>query len=337
MPRLKSNYWNILWIAAPILVFLVAWCAGRFPVSPVQVFKSVLQAISGRDYGIPYDVYTVVMSVRLPRLLLGALVGASLSICGAAFQGIFRNPLVSPSILGVSSGAAFGASLSILLFPSMMLTPVFAFAFGTLAVFLSYLTGKISRSTPVITLVLGGTVISSIFSALLSLMKYIADPTSQLSAIVFWTMGSLASPRNYDLPFSGTLMVIGIVGLLMLRWRVNVLSMGDKEARMMGLDVNRNKLWLIGFATLATAGAVSVSGVIAWVGLVVPHVGRMLVGNDNKRLFPVSISLGICFLIIVDTLCRTITGSEIPLGIVTVLVGGPFFIYLLKKTKGGSW
>jgi iron complex transport system permease protein len=275
--------------------------------------------------------------VRLPRLLLGSLVGASLSISGATFQGIFRNPLVSPSILGVSSGAAFGAALSILLLPTMMLTPVFAFIFGGAAVVLSYMTGKISRATPVITLVLGGTIISAIFSALLSLMKFIADPTTQLSTIVFWTMGSLASPRDYDLTFSGIPMLIGIAGMLLLRWRVNVLSMGDKEARMMGLDVNRNKLLLIVFATLATAGAVSVSGVIAWVGLVVPHIGRMLVGNDNKKLFPISISLGICFLIIVDTLCRTVTGSEIPLGIVTVLVGGPFFIYLLKKTKGGIW
>lgn len=337
MPKANSKGSNIIWYISPVIVFIAALCIGRFPVSPEMVLRSIAQAVTGQNMGVAPEVYSVVINVRLLRLALGALVGASLSISGAAFQGIFRNPLVSPSILGVSSGAAFGAAFSILLFSSMNFTPVFAFVFGTAAVAISYMAGRLSKSTPIITLVLGGTIISAIFSALLSLMKFAADPTTQLSTIVFWTMGSLASPRNSDLLLSGIPMLAGITGLMLLRWRVNVLSMGSKEAQMMGLDVKRIRLLLIAFSTLATAGAVSVSGVVSWVGLVVPHIGRMLVGNDNKKLFPVSVSLGICFLIIVDTLCRTVIQAEIPLGIVTVLVGGPFFIYLLKKTKGGSW
>ncbi len=186
-------------------------------------------------------------------------------------------------------------------------------------------------------LVLGGVIVSSVFSALISFAKYVADPYEQLPTIVFWLMGSLASARVEDIAIAGIPMVLGVLGLLAVRWQINVLSMGDKEARTLGVNTRRIRGIIIVSATLATAGAVCISGVIGWIGLVIPHISRMLAGNDNKILMPLSVSLGACFLILVDNLGRIITGSEIPLGILTALVGGPFFVYLLKKTKGGGW
>lgn len=280
----------------------------------------------------------VVWDIRLPRAILGGMVGASLAVSGASFQGMFRNPLVSAGILGVTSGAGFGASLAIILFQGQLFyIYLFAFGFGLLAVALSYLIGFTYKTTPTVMLVLGGVVVSAIFSALISILKYIADPYDQLPSIVFWLMGSLASARFLDILISAIPMSIGVLGLLAMRWRLNILSLGDVEARALGVNVFLVKGMAIVFATLATAGAVCVSGIIGWVGLVIPHIGRMLVGNNNEILVPVSISLGAAYLILVDNLARTLTGSEIPLGILTALVGGPFFIYLIKRTKGRGW
>lgn len=337
----KQGGKNSIKIAAllllPAVVFLASLCIGRYGVNIVDVAKSLWTAATGIDMGVDQQAYTVVTGIRFQRAIEGMLVGASLAISGACFQSLFRNPLVSSGMLGVSSGAGFGAALAILIFNSMFMTSVFAFAFGVLAVILAYLTGKVSGGTPTITLVLGGTIIQSIFSSLLSLLKYVADPYSQLPAITFWLMGSLASTRSSQLLLSSIPMLIGIIGMVLFRWRLNVLSMGDREAKTLGLNVGLNKGIVIGFATLSTAGAVCVSGVIGWVGLVVPHMCRMVIGSDNKWLIPASISVGASFMVFVDTICRTITGSEIPLGIVTAIVGGPFFIYLLKKTKGKDW
>lgn len=324
-------------IVLPVMFLLATICIGRYSVSVPDVFRCFLTAITGNDMGIDQQTYSVVMHVRLQRGIQGLLVGASLAVSGACFQSLFRNPLVSSGMLGVSNGAGFGAALSILLFNSMVMTSLFSFGFGVLAVILAYLTGKVSGGTPTITLVLGGTIIQSIFSALLSLLKYIADPYSELPAITFWLMGSLASTQTEELIFSAIPMLIGLAGTMLFRWRLNVLSMGDREAKTLGLNVGLNKGCVIAFATLATAGAVCISGVIGWIGLVVPHMCRMVIGSDNKWLIPASISIGACFMIFVDTICRTVSGAEIPLGIVTAIVGGPFFIYLLKKTKGKNW
>lgn len=317
--------------------FIGTICVGRYSISPAEVFRSFVTFITGADTGVDARTLGVVINVRLPRALQGIIVGAALAASGACFQSIFRNPLVSSGMLGVSSGAGFGAALSILLFNSMFMTSAFAFSFGVLAVILAYLVGKVSGGTPTITLVLGGTIIQSIFSALLSLIKYVADPYSQLPAITFWLMGGMGSTKTIELAYSSIPMLIGLMGMLLFRWRLNVLSMGDREARTMGINAGLNKAIVIGFATMATAGAVCVSGIIGWVGLVVPHMCRMVVGSDNRWLIPASISVGACFMVFVDTICRTITGAEIPLGIVTAIVGGPFFIYLLKKTKGNNW
>lgn len=328
----------VIFLIGPFFCIIISLFVGRYPLSYPLIFKILWEKLfSTTNHLLPDTYMTIVWDIRLPRALLGALVGASLAVSGAAFQGLFRNPLVSSGILGVSSGAGFGAALAILLFNNYAQVYTFAFSFGLLAVLLSYMIGTIYKTTPTIMLVLGGVIVSSIFSALISLAKYVADPYNQLPAIVFWLMGSLASARFQDLLFSGIPMGIGMIGIMTLRWRINILSMGDKESRTLGINISLTKGLIIFFATLATAGAVCVSGIIGWVGLVIPHIGRMLVGNNNKFLIPVSMSLGACFMIIVDNFARTITGSEIPLGILTALIGAPFFVYLLKKTRGKGW
>ena len=337
MKSTKKPWLYLLFVLIPLLIMLVSLLVGRYPVSITTVIEVLWCRMTFQPCQVA-DIYqTVVWDIRLPRIILGAMVGGCLAISGAAFQGLFRNPLVSSSILGVSSGAGFGAALAIILFNQVAATYTFAFGFGILAVVLSYLIGRVYNATPTIMLVLGGVIVSSVFSALISLLKYLADPMDQLPAIVFWLMGSLASARFSNILVAGIPMLIGTAGLIAVRWRINVLSMGDREAHTLGINTSLNKGILIACATLATAGAVCVSGIIGWVGLVIPHIGRMLVGNDNRVLIPVSFALGASFLVIVDDLGRLLTGAEIPLGILTALVGGPFFVYLLKKTKGGGW
>ncbi len=323
-------------IAGPILCIFVSLLIGRYPLDATTVFVVILNKLGFGSYSIEEMAASIVWDIRLPRALLGVLVGASLAVSGAAFQGVFRNPLVSSSILGVSSGAGFGAALAILLFNQTIMIYLFAFGFGILAVVLRYFIGKTYNTTPTVMLVLGGTIVSSVFSALISLVKYMADPYDQLPKITFWLMGSLASASYKDIMIAGIPMVLGIIGLISIRWRINILSMGDKEARALGVNLGLLKGILIVSATLATAGAVCVSGVIGWVGLIIPHISRMLVGNDNRLLIPTSISIGACYLVMVDNISRSLTGSEIPLGILTAIIGAPFFVYLLKR-KAGGW
>lgn len=337
MRKIRKKVIYISLVIGPICCIFFSLFIGRYPLSLSDILKILFYKFSIADSGLP-DIYeTIVWDIRLPRAILGALVGGSLAISGAAFQGLFRNPLVSSGMLGVSSGAGFGASLAILLFNTTIATYVFAFIFAILAVLLSYLIGRFYNATPTIMLVLGGVIVSSVFSALISFAKYVADPFEQLPTIVFWLMGSLASAQYQDILIAGIPMMVGIIGLMGVRWQINVLSMGDKEAQTLGVNTVLAKGIVIFSATLATAGAVCVSGIIGWVGLVIPHIGRMLVHNDNKVLIPTSLSLGACFLILVDNLARVISGSEMPLGVITALVGAPFFVYLLRKTKGGGW
>jgi iron complex transport system permease protein len=324
-------------IIAPLLIMFCSLFMGRYPLPMVEVAQIIWCKILWLSCPFPDIHQVVVWEIRLPRAILAALVGGSLAVSGACFQGLFRNPLVSSGILGVSSGAGFGAALAIILFSHGAPVYLFAMVFGAVAVLCSFLIGRVYNTTPTIMLVLGGVIVSSVFSSLISLMKYLADPADQLPAIVFWLMGSLASANYHDIFVAGIPMVIGMAGLCLIRWQINVLSMGDREAQTLGINTSLAKGLVIVFATMATAGAVCVSGIIGWVGLVIPHIGRMLLGNDNKVLIPASISLGACFLILVDNIGRLLTGSEIPLGILTALIGGPFFVYLLKSTKGGGW
>ncbi len=333
----RKLFYAIIFIA-PIILILSTLFIGRYPI-PLKEIPRILAYPFFNNYSNVGDTYhTIIWSIRMPRAILSALVGASLAASGAAFQGLFHNPLVNSGMLGVSSGAGFGAALAILLFNrSSFYVYVFALIFGGIAVLASYLIGRIYNSTPVIMLVLGGVVVSSIFSSLISFVKYVSDPLDQLPAITFWLMGSFASANVEDIIIGVPPMLLGIVGLILIRWRINVLSMGDREAQTLGINTNFNKLVAIGLATLATAGAVCVSGTIGWVGLIIPHIGRMFVGNDNKILIPISCALGASFLVLIDNIARTLTGGEIPIGILTSLIGGPFFIYILKKTKGGAW
>jgi iron complex transport system permease protein len=324
--------------AVPIAVILISLFIGRYPLSVPDVFSALFHGMGLTHLETTPVHMNVIWDIRLPRAILGAMVGASLAVSGASFQGMFRNPLVSSGILGVSSGAGFGASLAIVLFQGQpVYIYLFAFGFGLLAVFLAYLIGFTYKSTPTIMLVLGGVIVGAIFSALISLIKYMADPYEQLPSIVFWLMGSLASARFSEILVSLIPMATGVTGLMAMRWRLNVLSMGDQEAQSLGVNIFVTKGLAIFFATIATAGAVCVSGIIGWVGLVIPHIGRMIVGNNNVYLIPVSMCIGAAYLVLVDNLARTLTGSEIPLGILTSLIGAPFFVYLLKRTKGRDW
>lgn len=333
----KKKLLNIIIFLSPVALMFLTLFNGRYPIPLKDMFKILIFPFY-KDVSVQDTFYTVIWDIRMPRALLSAFVGASLAASGAAFQGLFRNPLVNSGMLGVSSGSGFGAALAILLFSrSSFYVYVFALFFGGAAVFLSYTIGRIYNTTPTIMLVLGGTVISSLFSALISLVKYVADPLDKLPAVTFWLMGSFASSNIQDIIIGVPPMLFGMAGLILMRWRINVLSMGDREAHTLGINANLNKLIAIVFATSATAGAVCVSGTIGWVGLIIPHIGRMIAGNDNKKLIPISCVLGASFLIIIDNISRTLTGGEIPIGILTSLIGGPFFIYILKRTKGGSW
>jgi iron complex transport system permease protein len=332
-----NNYFgNIMLWLLPLLFVVGTLFAGRYHVTAPQVLQSLLYPFGMNTENISREAFTVITQLRLPRAIAGAFIGAALAASGYAFQGVFRNPLVNSGLLGVSSGAGFGAALAIILFSNQWATYLFAFSFGILAVGMSYWIAHIYKTVPTVMLILGGTIVSSIFSALISFLKYVADTESQLPAIVYWLMGSLSSV-SYSEFWALIPIGLGLAALFIMGWKINVLSMGDKEALSMGVDVKSSKLIIIAGATLAAAGAVCLSGMVGWVGLIIPHMGRMLVGNDNRRLMPVSMSMGAAFMVLIDTLSRSITASEIPLGILTSLIGAPFFIYLLKKTKGGGW
>ena len=320
---------------APVILILVSVLLGRYPIH-IQEIVLLLKALAGQGQ-VNEIHYSLIVHVRLPRAILAALVGGSLAVSGAAFQGLFKNPLVSSGMLGVSSGAGFGAALALILFGAGVPVYLCSFGFGLAAVGLSLVTGRFVADRQAVTLVLGGVIVGSIFSALVSFLKYVADPYDELPAIVFWLMGSLSRAQYPVILAAGIPMILGCLGLYLIRWRLNVLAMGDREARALGLNLTWNRLFVIVCATLATAAAVCVSGVIGWIGLVVPHMGRLIAGNNNNELIPAAFSIGACFLIVVDTVSRLISTSEMPLGILTALVGGPFFIYLLKQTKGRRW
>lgn len=321
----------------PIIGLIVSLFIGRYPIDIKTVFQVISKGIFHTNQEISATDFSLIWDVRMPRAILAIMVGGSLGISGAALQGLFRNPLVDSSLLGVSSGAGFGAALAIILFSNVFSIYILAFVFSMIAVMISVRVGKINNYTSTILLVLGGVIVSSIFSSLISFLKYLADPYNELPSIIFWMMGSLANASYKEILISGFPMIIGVTGLVLVRWRINVLSMGEKEAQSLGINIKFYRGLIIVCASLATAGAVAVCGIISWIGLVIPHIGRMLVGNDNQKLLPVSIALGGFMLLFIDVLGRILTGGELPLNILTALIGGPFYIYLLKKTKAGAW
>jgi iron complex transport system permease protein len=318
------------------VLVVIAFSVGRYPVSAGELASLLWAKLSGSGSGIDSTVETVILKIRGPRVVAAIMIGAALAAAGAAYQNMFRNPLVSPDILGVSAGAAMGAVLGIFFSLNVILIQSLAFAFGLGAVGLVYVISNAVRGhDPLLVLVLAGVVVGSLLGACVALMKYLADPYNQLPAITFWLLGSLASTNPEDVWSTLPLMLLGLVPMWLLRWRINLLSLDDEEARALGVETGRIRLVVIAAATLMTSAAVAISGVIGWIGLVIPHFARLLVGPDFSRLLPTSILLGAGFLLAVDTLARTVARIEIPLGVLTAFVGTPLFLWQLATARRG--
>lgn len=320
-------------VAALAATVLWSFSVGRFPVSPADVLRALLASVGGGESGLAPNVEALVLQVRAPRLFAALAVGAALAGAGAAFQNLFKNPLVSPDILGVSAGCALGAGLAILFGLSIVMIQGLAFAGGIAAVALVLAVGNWVRGRdPILTLILTGVVVGSLFGAGIALVKYLADPYNQLPAITFWLLGSFAGALPKDLAVALPVMLAGTVPLVLLRWRIDLLALSEDEARSLGLDVSKLRIAVIACATLVTASAVAIAGVIGWVGLVIPHAARLLVGAAFARVLPLSLVLGAAFMLAVDTACRTVSATEIPPGVATAFIGTPVFIVLLAAT-----
>lgn len=325
----------LMLLALLIVIFILSFILGRYAVPPDQLIKILAAGILPLEQSWSDTVETVIFQIRLPRILAAILVGAALSTAGAAYQGMFKNPLVSPDILGASAGAGFGAALGIYFSFSMLGIQIMAFLGGLLSVGLTYGISFKIRHDPMLALVLAGIMIGSLFTAAISSIKYIADPYDKLPAITFWLMGSLASIAPQDIYLATIPITIGILFLFLLRWRLNVMAMGEEEAQVLGLNTRQLKFIVIFCSTLITAASVSISGMVGWVGLVIPHLARMIVGPNYQVLLPASVLLGGGYLLMVDDLARLLGCMEIPLGILTALIGVPFFLYLLLNSKWG--
>lgn len=277
----------------------------------------------------------VLFHLRLPRVLAAACVGAMLAIAGCSYQGLFRNPMVSPDLLGASAGAGFGAALGLLLSLGGLGVQLCAFGCGCLAVFSAYfLSQRVSRGmNAVLVLLLCGIVVQQLFTAFTSAVKFVADPNSQLPEITFWLMGGLSNAYEDDLPWLIVPLLAGGGALFALRWRLNVMALGDEEALSLGVDAKRTRLLVVLAATLVTSAAVSIAGMVGWVGLIIPHLARFLVGPDHRVLMPASLLLGASFLLVVDDVCRSIYTTEIPLSILTAVIGAPLFVYLIYRQR----
>ena len=341
-----------------IVCFILSFALGRYALAPGEVLRSIWEGIrhgawaavkwlagllgltlnwtepgwlTGRED-------TVVWLVRMPRILAAILVGGALAVSGATYQGLFRNPMVSPDILGASAGASVGACLMMLLNQNAAMVQLGAFIMGIVAVGLSYTLSKtIGRgSNMVLLLVLCGMTVNTLFNAVVSIIKYMADTESQLPEMTYWLMGSIAKADYKDLLFFVITFLIAAVPVLSLRWRLNVLSFGEDEAKALGVNVPAIRLICIVCATLMTAAVVSIAGTIGWVGLMIPHLVRFIVGPNNKTLIPLSLLTGALFMLIIDDFCRSLLAYEIPLGVLTSLLGAPFFIFILFKRKGAA-
>lgn len=333
----KNNYIMLILFVMALAAFLISFTLGRYAISIPEILNIFFAKLLGFNSTWPETVETVIFNVRIPRIVAAMLVGASLSVSGATYQGLFKNPMVSPDILGASAGAGFGAAIAILLSFGTAEIQIAAFLFGLGAVGLTYLVSTIisKGDNSTLVLVLTGMVISTLFSSLISMVKYVADPESKLPAITFWLMGGLSSIRTVDVKAVLIPMLISSIPLLLLRWKLNVLSFGDEEAKALGLDTSKLRMIIIICSTLLTASSVSICGMIGWIGLIIPHLARMLVGPNYKVLLPASLLIGSTFLLLVDDIARSAFAIEIPLGILTSLFGAPLFLYLLMKGKKG--
>jgi len=330
---LKGMGLAALLVAAVVILSL---CLGKFAVAPADVWRVISQHLFGNPADIDRSIDTVIWQVRVPRVLAGLLVGAALAAAGSTYQGMFRNPLVSPDILGVSAGAGLGAIAGIFFSQSVLVIEVLAFAGGLAAVGLVYGIGAaVRRHDPVLVLVLAGIAVGTLLGAVMSLLKILADPYNQLPTITYWLLGSLTSVSRTDLAIVVPLIVIGLAPLFLLRWRLNLLTLSEDEARALGVDTRKLRMVFIVGATLVTSAAVSITGIVGWIGLLIPHIARILVGPNFARLLPASLLLGGGYLVLVDLLARSVANIEVPLGILTAVLGAPFFLWLLASRERG--
>ena len=333
--KVKDRMMNVLWILLPLTAAAVSLCIGAYQVSVPEILRIFLSVITGDSEGLTPMAVNMVLHVRLPRILGAVLAGAGLAVSGAVFQGMFSNPLADPYTLGVSNGAGFGAGMAIILSFSPVGIQLMSMGFGMAAVGLTFLLSvRNSRST--VTLILSGMLVSALFSSLVSLIKFTADPFEKLPQIIYWLMGTLVSINFQKILFILPAYTAAMIVLVLFRWRINVLSMGSSQAKSFGIDVRRDRMVVILASTLLTSLVVSISGIIGWVGIVIPHLARLIVGPDFRKLMPASISIGICYLIVIDDLCRTLTSMEIPIGVITGIIGIPLFVYFIY-TKKVNW
>lgn len=326
---------RMLLILAAILlfIFLASFSLGRYGVPIGEVARILINRVIPLEVTWTSQMEAAVVNVRLPRILIACLVGCSLSAAGASYQGVFQNPMASPDILGASSGAAFGAALAILFGLSSRMITVSAFLFSMATVLLVFLIAQRAPGLRVVNLILAGIMVGSLFTAGTSYIKLVADPSNQLPAITYWLMGSLSGSKLHTVVYAAIPMAIGLVPLYFLRWRINLLTLGDEEAKTLGVNTNALRFIIILCSTLVTAASISVSGMIGWVGLVIPHLSRKLVGSNYRYLMPASMLAGAAFLLVVDNVSRNLLAVEIPIGILTAFIGAPFFIYLICKRE----
>jgi iron complex transport system permease protein len=322
-------------VAALLALMALALAVGPYPIGLGDLFTA-LGLRPGAS--VAAATQTVIWEIRGPRILGAILVGTALACAGSAYQGLFRNPLVSPDILGVSSGAALGAVLGIYMSLPVAGIEALSFAGGIVAVLLVYaIAAAISFRDPVLVLVLTGVVIGALLASGIALLKFLADPNNQLPAITFWLLGSLAAFNRADLSVLAPTVLVALVPLALLRWRLDVMSVGEEEATALGIDVRRVRIVIVIAATLMTSAAVAVSGIVGWVGLLVPHLARLVVGPAFARLLPMTAILGAAYLLAVDTAARSIGTIEIPLGVLTAVIGTPVFLLLLARGRRGAW
>ena len=310
----------------------MAVCIGRYSVNPLDVIHAIADRITGAPPRDP-SMDIVFFNIRIPRVLAALLIGAALSISGAVYQSVFKNPLVSPDILGVSNGACVGAALAILLGTGILMQQMLAFAGGIIAVLIAIAIPRIMKNDSNLMLVLSGTIVSAFMCSILGIMKFVAEEDTELSAIVYWQMGSLSGIKMKEVATVFPVIFICGLALVLLSWRLNILSFGEYEARSLGVNLKLLRGLCVAGASMMTAASVCLSGTISWLGLIIPHLGRLLVGSDNTKLMPVSVVLGALFMLLIDTAARTLTSMEIPISILTGLIGAPIYAWLLYKQK----
>lgn len=315
----------------PIVTAIICLCIGRMNLSIIEVINTLSDAAKGNRQS---QNYSIVMNLRAPRILMAVIVGAGLTCAGNAFQSLFSNPLATPDVLGVTSGTCVGAIIAIIMSMGIMETQLLALAFGLLAVWVTMVLAKDRNGQSVVFLVLAGVIISALFNAVGSLLKYTADPLDKLPAITYWLMGSFTSASYKKIMVGSPLILVGIAVIYLMRWKLNILSLSSDEARASGMDLKKTRLVFVLAATVITASCVSMCGQVGWIGLLIPHCSRMLVGSNNRFVVPVGISIGASFMIIIDTFSRSMSVIELPLSILTAIIGAPVFISLLKRNRG---